>query len=76
MIIVDNMPENFRLHKENGIHIKGFWGEDLCDRILFNLKKTLIKIAKEGGDLRNGLIKYHENIAEKVTSIIYKFNYQ
>ena len=76
MIIVDNMPQNYRLHKENGINIKGFWGEDLCDRLLFNLKKILIKIAKEGGDLRNGLTKYHEDIAEKVTSNIYKFNYQ
>ena len=74
MIIVDNMPQNYRLHKKNGINIKGFWGEDLCDKILYNLKDILINIYKDGGDLRNGLQKYHEDIVEKVTSNIYKYN--
>jgi Dullard-like phosphatase family protein len=76
MIIVDNMPQNYRLQKKNGINIKGFWGEELNDRILFNLKDILIRIAKEGGDLRIGLEKYHEDIAEKVTSSIYQFNFE
>ena len=76
MIIVDNMPQNYRLHKKNGINIKGFWGEELNDRILFNLKDILIRIAKEGGDLRIGLEKYHEDIAEKITSSIYQFNFE
>jgi len=76
MIIVDNMPQNYRLHKKNGINIKGFWGEELNDRILLNLKDILIRIAKEGGDLRLGLEKYHEDIAEKVTSSIYQFNFE
>ena len=76
MIIVDNIPQNYRLHKKNGINIKGFWGEDLCDRALYNLKDILIKLAEEGGDLRDGLIKYHEDIVEKVTSNIYKFNFE
>ena len=76
MIIVDNMSQNYRLHKRNGINIKGFWGENLCDRILYNLKDILINIIKEGGDLRDGLKKYHEEIAEKVTSNIYKYNFE
>ena len=76
MIIVDNMPQNYRLQKKNGINIKGFWGEELNDRILFNLKDILIRIAKEGGDLRIGLEKNHEDIAEKVTSSIYQFNFE
>ena len=76
MIIVDNMPQNYRLHKKNGIHIKGFWGEELNDRMLFDLKDILVRIAKEGGDLRIGLEKYHEDIAEKVTSSIYQFNFE
>ena len=76
MIIVDNMPQNYRLHKKNGINIKGFWGEELNDRILYNLKDILVRIAKEGGDLRIGLEKYHEDIAEKVTSSIYQFNFE
>ena len=76
MIIVDNMPQNYRLNKKNGIHIKGFWGEDLFDKILYNLKDILVNIAKDGGDLRDGLIKYHEDIADKITSNIYKFNFE
>ena len=76
IIIVDNMPQNYRLHKKNGIYIKGFWGEDLCDRVLFYLKTILVKIAKDGGDLRDGLIKYHEEISQKVSSNIYKFNFE
>ena len=74
MIIVDNMPQNYRLHKRNGINIKGFWGEDLSDRILYYLKDILINIAKDGGDLRDGIEKYHEDIAEKVTSNIFIYN--
>ena len=76
MIIVDNMPQNYRLNKENGINIKGFWGEDLCDRALYHLKDILIKIAEDGRNLKDALIKYHEDIAEKVTSNIYKFNFE
>jgi Dullard-like phosphatase family protein len=76
IIIVDNMPQNYRLHKKNGIHIKGFWGEDSNDKILYDLKDLLIKIAKNGGDLRLGLEKYHQDIAEKITSNIYKYNYE
>ena len=69
------MPQNYRLHKRNGINIKGFWGEDLSDRILYYLKEILINIAKDGGDLRDGIEKYHEDIAEKVTSNIFIYNY-
>ena len=76
MIIVDNMPQNYRLQKRNGINIKGFWGEDLFDRKLYILKNILINIAKDGGDLRDGIEKYHEDIAEKVTSNIFKYNYE
>ena len=51
-VIVDNMPQNFRLQKENGIFIKAFWGEDIYDTALLNLMPILVNIAKEGGDLR------------------------
>ena len=37
IIIVDNLPQNFKLQKENGINIKSFWGEDIYDDALFNL---------------------------------------
>ena len=75
IIIVDNMPQNFRLQKENGINIKAFWGEDVNDNALEELGKILINIAKDGGDVRNGLEKYRDEIVKKVTSNISKSNY-
>ena len=72
--IIDNMPQNFRLQKENGINIKPFWGEDIYDTALINLAPILINIAEEGGDIRQGLAKYRDEIVEKVTSNIYKHN--
>ena len=74
IIIVDNMPQNFRLQKENGIMIKAFWGEDHFDTALFDLNKILVNIAKEGGDIRKGLVKYKDDILKKVSSTISKEN--
>ena len=68
IVIVDNMPQNFRLQKENGINIKSFWGEDIYDNALINLKTILTNIALEEGDIRKGLEKYRDEIVEKVTS--------
>ena len=62
IIIVDNMPQNFRLQKENGIYIKPFWGTDYEDDVLFSLSNILSKIAEEGGDLRDGIKKYKNEI--------------
>ena len=70
--IVDNMPQNFRLQKENGINIKAFWGEEVYDTALIDLAPILISIAKEGGDIRDGLAKYRDEIVKKVTSNISK----
>ena len=72
VVIVDNMPQNFRLQKENGINIKSFWGEDIYDTALINLTTILTKIAQEGGDIRKGLEKYRDEIVEKVTSNLSK----
>ena len=68
MIIVDNMPQNFRLQKENGIVIKAFWGDDEYDDALISLKDILLKIADEFSDIRKGLIKYKDEILNKVSS--------
>ena len=73
IIIVDNKPQNFRLQKENGIYIKSFWGEDTHDIALINLKNILVKIAKDGGDIRIGIKKYKNEIIEKVQSNLYKY---
>ena len=70
IIIVDNMPQNFRLQKENGIIIKAFWGEDIYDSALFDLIPILVNIAKEGGDVRKSLVKYKDEIFKNVTSFI------
>ena len=75
IIIVDNMPQNFRLQKENGINIKAFWGEDVNDNALEELGKILVNIARDGGDVRVGLEKYRDEIVKKVTSNISKNSY-
>ena len=72
IIIVDNMPQNFRLQNMNGIPIKPFRGEDINDRALFDLSTILINIAKEYSDVRNGLVHYHQEIVTKIVSNIYK----
>ena len=74
IIIVDNMPQNFKLQRENGIMIKAFWGEDCYDRALYELIPILVNIAKEGGDVRKGLEKYKDEILKKVSSSISKEN--
>ena len=72
IIIIDNMPQNFRLQKENGIMIKAFWGEDIFDTALYDLIPILVNIAKDGGDVRKGLVKYKEDILKKISSGISK----
>ena len=67
IIIVDNMPQNFRLQPENGIYIKPFWGTDNTDDVLFFLSKILCKIASEGGDVRDGIKKYRKEIIINVS---------
>ena len=72
IILIDNMPQNMRLQKENGIIIKSFWGEDNFDTALFDLIPILVNISKEGGDVRFGLAKYKEEIIKNITSFIGK----
>jgi Dullard-like phosphatase family protein len=71
IIIIDDMPQNFKLQKENGIIIRPFWGEDNNDSVLYNLVPILKSIANEGGDLRNGLINYKDEIFKNITSVLY-----
>ena len=71
ILIVDNMKQNFKLQKDNGILIKSFYGKEdysgRADTILEELAKILIKIAQEGGDLRKSIIKYNNEIVNKIT---------
>ena len=76
IVIVDNIPQNYRLHKENGINIKSFYGDKSNDKILFSLNKILINIAKNGGDVRDGIKRYWNEIISKINSNIYNNYYR
>ena len=69
ILIVDNMKQNFKYQKDNGILIKSFYGEEegKGEHVLEDLANILIKIAQDGGDIRNGVIKYKNEIINKVT---------
>ena len=71
IIIVDDMPQNFKLQKENGIIIRPFWGEDNYDMALYNLIPILKNIAKENIDVRIGLANYKDEIFKNITSGFY-----
>ena len=67
IIIVDNMEQNFRLNKQNGIKIKPFYG-DKNDKILYELSKILVMIAMKGyDDLTKALQQYANEIKIKIT---------
>ena len=70
--IVENMPQNYRLQKENGILIKSFYGDDIYDTALVSLGDILIKISNEFDDIRKGIAKYKNQILNNVTSNLSK----
>ena len=74
IIIVENMPQNYRLQKENGILIKSFYGEDIYDNALTSLGDILMKIANEFNDVRIGISKYKNEILDKVSTNLSKKN--
>ena len=74
IIIIDNMAQNFRMQKFNGILIKPFYGEDQNDRALIDLIPILINISKDNLDTRNGLVKYRDEIVTKITSNLFRRN--
>ena len=63
IIIVDNLPQNYQLNKKNAINISSYWGGDNNDNTLEKLGKILIKIIKEGGDIRKQIEKYKNEIS-------------
>lgn len=78
VVIVDNLSDNYKLQKENGILIQPFYGENPNDSSLCHLTLFLIKIAKEANeashpDLRKLIIKYHTEITTKVSSNLHQF---
>ena len=73
IIIVDNMQQNFKLQKDNGILISSFWGEDTKDKALLHLGKILVSIATDMislnyiCDIRDLIKKYKDDILKKVS---------
>ena len=67
IIIVDNLPQNFRLQKENGIEIKSFFGDDNNDKALESLGNILKKIVNRFNDVRNGILEYKNEIRNKIS---------
>ena len=67
VIIVDNLSQCFKLNKENGILISSFFGEDENDKALIELQKVLIKIYYDNDDVRKGLVKYKNDIFNKIS---------
>ena len=74
IIIIDNLPQNYRLQNQNGINIKSFYGDNPNDKVLYQLSDILINIAMDGGDVRNSIKNYWNEIVFKVCSSVY-FNY-
>ena len=74
IIIIDNFPQNFKLQKNNGIVIKPFLGENKNDQALEDLIPILINIAKDEIDVRNGLVKYRDEILTKISSNLFRRN--
>ena len=68
-IIVDNLPHSFKLQRENGILINSFYGDNMDDKALYELKRILINIYKDKKDVRDSIIKYKEDIIKNVTGI-------
>ena len=68
IIILDNLPQNYELQKENGIFIRNFYGDD-NDDALKELIPILTNITKNpNNDIRVELKKMKEEIFTKITT--------
>ena len=69
VVIIDNMPQNFRLQKENGIFIKNYYGEDSSDTALIDLIPILKEIASDpNNDVRVELRRLKNEIFSMITT--------
>ena len=77
ILIIDNIENNFKYHKENGICIKPFYGDVDKDRNLLNLLgQILIKIrinVEESGDIRISLNNEKKNIIYSKVAINHNY---
>ena len=72
IIIIDNMPQAFKLHKLKGICIKAFQGDTFSDRntlkILGKILETVRFDAEVTGDIRKSLDKQRNLIFTYITN--------
>ena len=77
IIIVDDLPKSFKLHKKNGICIKPFYGDIIAERntlkILGNILYKIRFDAEESGDIRKSL-KMHKNLIFKYITTNFECN--
>jgi Dullard-like phosphatase family protein len=74
VIIVDDMPQNFSLQKENGISVKPFYGDNANDMTLSKLGSILERIRFDNEDIkgsdeidvRKSIRKYKDKLNELV----------
>ena len=71
IIIIDNIPQSFKLQKNNGICIKPFYGDVVSDRNTLKILSIILeKIrfdADESKDIRDSLKKEENDIISKIT---------
>jgi len=74
IIIVDDIPQVFKLQERNGICIKPFYGDAVADRntlkILGKILETVRFDAEETGDIRKSLDKHRNLIFNHITTNI------
>ena len=72
VVIIDNLPQAFKLQKSNGICIKPFYGDSIGDRnTLKFLSEVLERIrydAEETNDIRESIKKENHFIITRITS--------
>ncbi len=68
VIIIDNLPQSFKLQKENGILIKTFDGENKNDNKLKELIPILKKATFDKNDVRIELMKMKKEIILKIST--------
>ena len=56
VVIVDNLPENFSLHKDNGIAIKSWFNDNNQDSEILKLQNVLSNLITLD-DVREGIRK-------------------
>ena len=66
-VIISNIPQIYKLHKENSINIKSYWEEDYDDNILIKLISILKNIVEEEADIPEILLKYNDEIIKNIT---------